>query len=86
MLEVNKQIKQLLGQSNSRDSDAADASEDEEDWELSIPDYIFSGWARLVENFYGPGVEDFEEEKLLAQCIQVTKDLIALSQLCELAH
>jgi hypothetical protein len=32
VLEVDKQIKQLLGQSDSGDSDAADASEEEEDW------------------------------------------------------
>jgi hypothetical protein len=86
VLEVDKQIKQLLGQSDSGDSDAADASEDEEDWELPIPDYIFSERARLVENFYGPGAEDFGEEKLLARRIQVTKDLVALSQLCQPAR
>lgn len=66
VLEVDKQIKQLLSQSDSGDSDAADASDDEEDWELPIPDYIFSERARLVENFYGPGAEDFDEENLLA--------------------
>jgi hypothetical protein len=39
-----------------------------------------------VESFYGPGAEDFDEEKLLARRIQVTKYLVALSQLCESAH
>lgn len=65
VLEVNKQIKQLLGQSDSGDSDTADASEDKEDWELPIPDYIFSERARLVKNFHGPEAEDFDEGKLL---------------------
>ncbi|KAL5366337.1 hypothetical protein BJX96DRAFT_169843 [Aspergillus floccosus] len=57
-----------------------------EDYELLIPDYIFSGRARLVEKFYGPGAEDFNEEKLLARPIQVTKDLVVLLRLCEPAR
>ncbi|KAL4990762.1 hypothetical protein BDW68DRAFT_174755 [Aspergillus falconensis] len=66
VLEVNKQIKQLLGQSDSRDSDAADAAEDEEGWELPILDYNFPERAQLIEHFYGPEAEEFDEEKLLA--------------------
>ncbi|GKZ75057.1 hypothetical protein AnigIFM50267_002296 [Aspergillus niger] len=76
-----KQSKQLLGQSDIDHSDA-DGSEDE-DWELPIPEYVFPERARLVENFYGPDAEDFHEDELLARRIQVTKDMIALSQLCE---
>ncbi|KAI2788543.1 hypothetical protein POX_e06562 [Penicillium oxalicum] len=77
VLEVDKQIKQLLGE-----SDGADSSDDEY-WELPTPEYIFSERARLVENFYGPDAEDFGEAKLLARRIQVTKDMVALLGLCE---
>ncbi|BCR90303.1 uncharacterized protein ACHE_60189S [Aspergillus chevalieri] len=81
VLEVDKQIKQLLGQSDVEDSD--DDSSGGENWELPIPEYIFPERARLVENFYGPEAEDFDEDKLLARRIQVTKDMVALMQLCE---
>ncbi|KAI2860365.1 hypothetical protein CBS76997_11373 [Aspergillus niger] len=81
VLEVDRQIKQLLGQSDVDHSDA-DGSEDE-DWELPILEYVFLERARLVENFYGPDAEDFDEDKLLARRIQVTQDMVALSQLCE---
>lgn len=81
VLEVDRQIKQLLGQSDVDHSDA-DSYEDE-DWELPIPEYVFPERARLVEKFYGPEAENFEEDKLLARRIQVTKDMIALSRLCE---
>ena len=46
-------------------------------------EYVFSERARLVENFYGPDAENFDEDKLLARRIQVTKDMVALMQLCE---
>jgi len=36
-----------------------------------------------VESFYGPEGECFDEDRLLAKCIQVTEDLVALSHLCE---
>jgi hypothetical protein len=36
-----------------------------------------------VENFYGPDAENFDEHKLLARGIQVTKDMVALLRLCE---
>lgn len=36
-----------------------------------------------MENLYGPEAENFDEDKLLSPCIQVTKDMVALSQLCE---
>lgn len=49
MLEVDRQIKQLLGQSDVDYCDA-DSSEDE-NWESPIPEYIFPERARLVENF-----------------------------------
>ncbi|KAJ0415015.1 hypothetical protein BJY00DRAFT_327273 [Aspergillus carlsbadensis] len=81
VLEVDRQIKQLLGQSNVGQSDAN--SSKDEDWELPTPDYVFPERVRLVENFYGPEAENFNEDKLLARRIQVTKDMVALSQLCE---
>ncbi|KAJ6021273.1 hypothetical protein N7540_006777 [Penicillium herquei] len=80
VLEVDRQIKQLLGKSN-------DVSDEEnscdESWELPIPNYIFPERARLVENFYGSNAENFDEDKLLARRIQVTKDMVALLRLCE---
>jgi hypothetical protein len=36
-----------------------------------------------VDNFYGPEAEDYDEDKLLARRIQVTKDMVALLELCE---
>jgi hypothetical protein len=81
VLEVDRQIEQLLRQSDVGQSDS-DSSEDE-DWELPTPDYVFPERVRLVENFYGPGAENFDEDKLLARRIQVTKDMVALSLLCE---
>ncbi|CAP91150.1 Pc13g00810 [Penicillium rubens Wisconsin 54-1255] len=81
VLEVDRQIKQLLGQSDVDQSDAG--SSEDEDWELPAPDYVFPERVRLVENFYGPEAENFDEERLLARRIQVTKDMVALSQLCE---
>ncbi|TPR04011.1 hypothetical protein CAN33_003000 [Aspergillus niger] len=82
VIEVSKQIKRLLGPSVEGDGDAADSSE-EDDWELPIPDYVFPERARLVESFYGSKAENFDEDKLLARRIQVTKDMVALSKLCE---
>lgn len=81
VLEVDRQIKQLLGQSDIDHSDA-DSSEDE-NWEPPIPEYVFPERARLVENFYGPEAESFDEDRLLARRVQVTKDMVAFSQLCE---
>lgn len=83
VLEVDRQIKQmLLGEPDVVEHDANSFAE-EEDWELPIPDYVFPERARLVENFYGPDAEDFHEDKLLARRIQVTKDMVALLLLCE---
>jgi hypothetical protein len=81
VLEVDRQIKQLLGQPDFEDCDV-DSSKDE-DWGLPFPEYIFPERARLNENFYGPDAENFEDDKLLARRIQVTKDMVALSKLCE---
>lgn len=67
MLEVNRQIKQLLGKSDVDQSDA-DSSEDE-DWELPTPDYVFPERVRLVENFYRPEAENFDKDRLLARRI-----------------
>lgn len=65
MFEVDRQIKQLLGQSDVEGCDA-DCSDDE-DWELSTPKYVFPERARLVEIFYGPEAENFDEDKSLAR-------------------
>lgn len=81
ILEIDRQINQLLGESDDERCDA-DSSADE-DWELPIPTYVFSERARLVENFFGPDAENYDEDKLLARRIQVTKDMVALLELCE---
>ena len=81
VLEVDKQIKQLLGGSDEVVPD--DENFGDESWELPTPNYVFAERARLVENFYGPDAENFDEDKLLARRIQVTKDMVALLQLCE---
>ncbi|KAJ5771487.1 uncharacterized protein N7511_003538 [Penicillium nucicola] len=82
VLEVDRQIKQmLLGESDVEERDADSSAE--KDWELPIPDYVFPERARLVENFYGPEAEDFDEDKLLTRRIQVTKDMDAHLLLCE---
>lgn len=81
VLEIDRQINQLLGESDVEGCDA-DSSADE-DWELPTPTYVFSERARLVENFYGPDAENFDEDKLLARRIQVTKDMVTLLGLCE---
>ncbi|KUL81536.1 hypothetical protein ZTR_10660 [Talaromyces verruculosus] len=81
ILEVDRQIKRLLGQADPEDSDVD--SPDKKDWELPTPTYIFPERERLVENYYGPDAENYEEDKLLARRIQVTKDMVALSTLCE---
>ncbi|KAJ5649238.1 uncharacterized protein N7484_002961 [Penicillium longicatenatum] len=80
VLEVDRQIKQLLGEF---DEVSDDENTDNESWELPVPDYVFAERARLVENFYGPDAENFDEDKLLARRIQVTKDMVALMQLNE---
>ncbi|KUL84888.1 hypothetical protein ZTR_08246 [Talaromyces verruculosus] len=79
ILEVDRQIKRLLGQADPEDSDDFD----EKDWEPPIPTYIFPERERLVENFYGPDAENYEDDNLLARRIQSTKDMVALSMLCE---
>ena len=81
IVEVDRQIKRLLGQVDPEDSDV-DRSE-KKDWELPTPTYIFPERERLAENYYGPDAENYEEDKLLARRIQVTKDMVALSTLCE---
>ncbi|KAI3287650.1 hypothetical protein DTO002I6_7616 [Penicillium roqueforti] len=81
VLEVDRQIKQLLGDPDTESCDAD--SSDDEDWELPTPTYVFLERARLVENFYGPEAENYDEDQLLARRIQVTKDMVALLRLCE---
>jgi hypothetical protein len=67
VLEVDRQIKQLLGHSNAESCEDVDS--DDEDWDIPIPEYVFPERARLVENFYGPKAECFDADKLLARCI-----------------
>lgn len=81
VLEVDRQIKQLLGESDVEECDSDSSAH--EDWELPTSKYVFPERARLVESFYGPDAENFDEDKLLARRIQVTKDMVALMQLCE---
>jgi hypothetical protein len=81
ILEVDRQIKRLLGQADPEDCDVN--SPDKKDWELPIPTYIFPERERLVDYFYGPDAETFEDDKLLARRIQATIDMVALSTLCE---
>ncbi|OJJ85810.1 uncharacterized protein ASPGLDRAFT_81462 [Aspergillus glaucus CBS 516.65] len=76
-----RQIKKFLGESDVEGCDADSSAN--EDWELPTPEYVFSEQARLMENFYGPDAENFDEDKLLARRIQVTKDMVALLRLCE---
>jgi hypothetical protein len=80
VLEIDRQIEQLLGKG---DGAVLDDMEDDEEISLPIPEYIFPERARLVEAFYGPEAESFEEDQLLARRIQVTKDMVAFSRLCE---
>ena len=81
MLEIDKQIEELLGKCDAG-AVLDDVVDDEKD-PLPIPEYIFRERARLVESFYGSEAENFDEDQLLARRIQVTEDLIAFSQLCE---
>ncbi|EED18785.1 hypothetical protein TSTA_125030 [Talaromyces stipitatus ATCC 10500] len=81
ILEVDRQIKRLLSQADPEDCNVN--SPDKKDWELPIPTYIFPERERLVDNFYGPDAESYEDDKLLARRIQATKDMVALSTLCE---
>ncbi|RAO74324.1 uncharacterized protein BHQ10_010336 [Talaromyces amestolkiae] len=81
ILEVARQIKRLLGELDSEDSDVD--RPDKRDWELPIPTYIFPERERLVDYFYGPDAENYEHDQLLARRIQATKDMVMLSTLCE---
>jgi hypothetical protein len=44
---------------------------------------VFPERARLVENFYGPQAENYDEDKLLVRRIHVTKDMVTFLGLCE---
>ncbi|KAI9045815.1 uncharacterized protein KD926_007118 [Aspergillus affinis] len=83
VLEIDRQIQQLLGKSGAENCDTDSTKDGDEDWQPPIPDYVFPEKARLVESFYGPEGECFDEDRLLAKRIQVTEDLVALSHLCE---
>ena len=75
-IEVDKQIDQLLGNGQLD-------SEDDEDWNPPIPEYVFPERARIVDAFYGPEAETLEGEAAVARRIQVTKDMVALCRLWE---
>ncbi|EAL91115.2 conserved hypothetical protein [Aspergillus fumigatus Af293] len=79
--ERHEAVKKELSQSDAESCEDLDS--DDEDWDIPIPEYVFPERARLVENFYGPEAECFDADKLLARRIQVTKDMVALSKLCE---
>jgi PAS domain-containing protein len=83
VLEIDRQIQQLLGKSGAEDCDVDSAEDGDEDWRPPVPDYVFPERARLVESFYGPDGECFDEDRLLVRRIQVTEDLVALAHLCE---
>ncbi len=70
VLEVDRQITQLLGEADIKSCGAG--SSDDEDWDLEspTPKYVFPERAHLVENFYGPEAENSDEDKLLAHRIQ----------------
>ena len=59
---VNRQIKQLLSQSNVEN--CKDVDSNSKDWDIPILEYVFPERARLMENFYGPEVECFNADKL----------------------
>ena len=63
VLEVDRQIKQLLSKSDEISDDEDSGGES---WELPTPNYVFAEWAHLVENFYRPDAENFDEDQLLA--------------------
>ena len=63
VFEVDRQIKQLLGESNEVSDDE---NSDDESWELPAPNYVFAKQACLVKNFYRPNAESFDKDKLLA--------------------
>jgi hypothetical protein len=57
--------------------------ESEETWNPPILEYIFAERTRLVDAFYGPEAESFDEKPLLDRRIQATKDLVIFAGLCE---
>ncbi|EAW15512.1 uncharacterized protein NFIA_048490 [Aspergillus fischeri NRRL 181] len=79
--ERHEAVKKELSRSDAESCEDVDS--DDEDWDIPIPEYVFPERVRLVENFYGPEAECFDADKLLARRIQVTKDMVALSKLCE---
>ncbi|BCR88235.1 uncharacterized protein ACHE_40799A [Aspergillus chevalieri] len=86
ILEIDRQIQQLLGKSGAENCDADSTKDGNEDWQPPILDYIFPERAHLVESFYSLEGECFDKDRLLAKCIQVTEDLVALLHLCEPNH
>jgi Protein of unknown function (DUF3435) len=67
VLEIDRQIKQLLGKSDAEDYGADSTKDGDEDWQLPILEYVFPERARLVESFYGSEAESFDKDKLLAR-------------------
>ena len=64
MLEVDRQIKQPLGESDVEGCDVDSLAD--EDLELRTPKYVFSERARLVENSTVLTQRTLVEDKLLA--------------------
>lgn len=64
---VNRQIKQLLSQVDSENSNIKSPSKKNQ--ELSIPIYIFSERECLIENFCSLNTENYKDNKLLTKCI-----------------
>jgi hypothetical protein len=75
VIEVDKQIDQLL---NNQNKDLSDMEDEDEDWNPPIPQYEFPERVRIVEAFYGPEAETLDNDLALTRRIQVTKDLTAL--------
>jgi hypothetical protein len=82
IIEVNKQINQLQGNSDLELSDIEDNDKNEDNSEEpDPPKYVFQERARIVEAFYGPDAETLDGKAALARRIQVTRDITMLYKL-----
>ncbi len=80
MMEVDKQLDQLLSNSNT---DPLDSEDEDGEWNPPVPEYAFSERSRIVEAFYGLDAEILDSDEGLAKRVEVTKDLTALCELRE---
>jgi hypothetical protein len=76
VIEINKQIDQLLGE--SPDMHSADVAEERNP---PIPEYPFVERARIADVFFGPDAESTDGGKTLTRRIQVVSDLAALCKM-----